>query len=58
MYILVVRSYWEVYIHACFSVLYQMEEFVTLADPKLCVLSDGMEMEVTELPQHKITDFT
>jgi DNA (cytosine-5)-methyltransferase 1 len=35
-----------------------MEEFITLADPRLCLLSDGMEMEVTELPQHKITDFT
>ena len=36
----------------------QIEEFITLADPRLCLLSDGMEMEVTELPQHKITDFT
>ena len=36
----------------------QNEEFITLADPKLCLLTEGMEIEVTELPQHKITDFT
>ena len=40
------------------SLRLQMEEFITLADPRLCLLSEGMEMEVTELPQHKITDFT
>lgn len=38
----------------------QTEEFITLADPKLCLFADGAEpdMDMTELPQQKITDFT
>ncbi len=38
----------------------QVEEFIALADPKLSVFTEdegSMEMDVLELPQHKITDF-
>lgn len=38
-----------------------MEEFIALADPRLSIFSDNeqsMEADFTELPQHKITDFT
>jgi len=37
-----------------------VEEFITLADSRLSVFAEegSMEMDVLELPQHKITDFT
>ena len=38
----------------------KVEEFIALADPRLSVFTEegSMEMDVLELPQHKITDFT
>ena len=40
----------------------QAEEFITLADPKLSLFTGEEEgegeMDVNELPQHKITNFT
>ena len=40
-----------------------MEEFISLADPKLSIFTgeeaDNEEpMDTNEIPQHKITDFT
>jgi len=44
----------------CF--LFQNEEFITLADPKLSLFTGEEEdvdmMDVNDIPQHKITDFT
>lgn len=40
----------------------QCEEFITLADPRLSLFSDGEDQggitDFNELPQNKITDFT
>ena len=39
----------------------QNEEFITLADPKLSLFTgdeQDVEMDVNDIPQHKITDFT
>ena len=42
--------------------LSQNEEFITLADPKLSLFTGEEEdvdmMDVNDMPQHKITDFT
>ena len=42
--------------------LSQTEEFITLADPKLSLFTGKEEdvdmMDVNDIPQHKITDFT
>ncbi len=39
-----------------------MEEFIALADPRLSIFTEdesaAMETDFSELPQHKITDYT
>lgn len=41
--------------------LLQVEEFIALADPRISIFAEeegSMETDFSELPQHKITDFT